>query len=778
MPCCERGGEGDRLLHRARLERRHHRRVDRRVRVDRVRVGRRRTCPTTPAPAPARCARRGPPPARLARRDSGTAWSRYCCATYCRFWSIVSLTVAPLLRRLGRRAAARVDVAEVVDGVGHRAVAAGQHVVVLRLDAGRAGAVGVHGADDVRRRSCRPGTAAGSWPGCRCRAAPGPSPAARPAATAPWPAARTGPAGPAPREIAARVTREQRRELRGVAIAVGRLHLLRVGGDVLGVGGVGQRRAVAVEDRAAQRVQRRSCRPAARPPRRRSRWWSTPCSWTSRPPITSSRVQTAAKPVAQPAVEPPSRSRRGLAGAGSRRSRRAALAARRGCRAAARWLAAGVRGAGARRRGAGARCGAGGAARAAAGRRRGGATLAAAAAARRGLAAWGHRSPPGSVTVGVGVGVGFGVGVGSTSAVARRLRGLRRLAGRRRARGLRAVDFAAPSTSRRRRGAAARGRPSATSSASASSCGVAATSGGRVGRRRAGPARAPCRPGRRRGTPGCWPAPCRAAPRRRARLRRGGAGGDLVAQLLHLRGDARRRARRGRGGAARWPPTRCSARAAAPGRRRPARRRAPRTARGGACRGSWLRRGACAGRRGRRSLTRCAGCARRRAAAPTPPAGWPSISAVARRLGAAGQQPQLRAVLGQRHRQVRPAWCRWPARRTPASRSGPPASGRPARRCGRRPCSASSAAGTAVAHRVELAVDLDAQRLEGALGRVAAGPAGRGGDRLTHQFGQLGGRPQRGHPALAIDGLGDAQREALLAVLAQDPGQLGHRVAR
>ncbi len=55
-------------------------------------------------------------------------------------------------------------------------------------------------------------------------------------------------------------------------------------------------------------------------------------------------------------------------------------------------------------------------------------------------------------------------------------------------------------------------------------------------------------------------------------------------------------------------------------------------------------------------------------------------------------------------------------------------------------------------------------------------PPGRGGDRRPHQLGQLRGRGQRGGAAGAVDRLGDPPGEALLAVLAQHPGELGDRV--
>ena len=89
--------------------------------------------------------------------------------------------------------------------------------------------------------------------------------------------------------------------------------------------------------------------------------------------------------------------------------------------------------------------------------------------------------------------------------------------------------------------------------------------------------------------------------------------------------------------------------------------------------------------------------------------------------------------------------------------------------------SASTAAGSARASDVELAVDLDAQRLEGALGgwppvrRVAAGIEERTSS-ASRAVPVNGSRR-----ALADDGVGDPPGEPLLAVLPQHPGQLARR---
>ena len=87
------------------------------------------------------------------------------------------------------------------------------------------------------------------------------------------------------------------------------------------------------------------------------------------------------------------------------------------------------------------------------------------------------------------------------------------------------------------------------------------------------------------------------------------------------------------------------------------------------------------------------------------------------------------------------------------------------------------AAGSAAGQRRQLPVDLDPQRLEGALGRVPAGTPGRGRDRVPDQLDQPRRRGDRLRRAGSRDGLGDPPGEPLLAVLPQHPGQLVHRVA-
>lgn len=76
----------------------------------------------------------------------------------------------------------------------------------------------------------------------------------------------------------------------------------------------------------------------------------------------------------------------------------------------------------------------------------------------------------------------------------------------------------------------------------------------------------------------------------------------------------------------------------------------------------------------------------------------------------------------------------------------------------------------------ELVVDLDPERLEGALRRVSAGTAGRRRDHVVEQLDQAGRVGERGRLTLADDRAGDLLGELLLAVRAQDPGQVGSAV--
>ena len=77
----------------------------------------------------------------------------------------------------------------------------------------------------------------------------------------------------------------------------------------------------------------------------------------------------------------------------------------------------------------------------------------------------------------------------------------------------------------------------------------------------------------------------------------------------------------------------------------------------------------------------------------------------------------------------------------------------------------------------ELVVDLDAQRLEGPLGRVArAGALHPHRDRLAHELDEAGGHGPGGDIALGDDPLSDAAGEALIAVLAQHASEVLDRV--
>ena len=77
----------------------------------------------------------------------------------------------------------------------------------------------------------------------------------------------------------------------------------------------------------------------------------------------------------------------------------------------------------------------------------------------------------------------------------------------------------------------------------------------------------------------------------------------------------------------------------------------------------------------------------------------------------------------------------------------------------------------------ELVVDLDAQRLEGPLGRVArAGALHLHRDRLAHELDEAGGHGPGGDIALGDDPLSDAAGEALIAVLAQHASEVLDRV--
>ena len=74
--------------------------------------------------------------------------------------------------------------------------------------------------------------------------------------------------------------------------------------------------------------------------------------------------------------------------------------------------------------------------------------------------------------------------------------------------------------------------------------------------------------------------------------------------------------------------------------------------------------------------------------------------------------------------------------------------------------------------RAELVVDLDPQRLEDALGRMALAEARRRRDRLLDRLDEVAGALERLLGAAADDRARDLAREALLAVAAEDVGEL------
>ena len=78
----------------------------------------------------------------------------------------------------------------------------------------------------------------------------------------------------------------------------------------------------------------------------------------------------------------------------------------------------------------------------------------------------------------------------------------------------------------------------------------------------------------------------------------------------------------------------------------------------------------------------------------------------------------------------------------------------------------------AAGQRLELVVDLDAQRLEDAARRVAGGEPGRRRDRALDHVDELPGGLEGLQGALALDAARDVARVALLAVAAEDVGEL------
>ena len=79
--------------------------------------------------------------------------------------------------------------------------------------------------------------------------------------------------------------------------------------------------------------------------------------------------------------------------------------------------------------------------------------------------------------------------------------------------------------------------------------------------------------------------------------------------------------------------------------------------------------------------------------------------------------------------------------------------------------------------RRQLAVDLDPQRLKGALGRMAPVPASRCGDILVDHLNQLSGGLEGPPGPLRHDRGGNPAGEALLPVLPQYPTQITFRIA-
>ena len=76
---------------------------------------------------------------------------------------------------------------------------------------------------------------------------------------------------------------------------------------------------------------------------------------------------------------------------------------------------------------------------------------------------------------------------------------------------------------------------------------------------------------------------------------------------------------------------------------------------------------------------------------------------------------------------------------------------------------------------LELLVHRDAQRLEGALGGMAAAGLRGGGDRSLEERDELAGAGQRRVPALFDDAAGDAAGEALVAEVVEDAGDLDRK---
>ncbi len=168
------------------------------------------------------------------------------------------------------------------------------------------------------------------------------------------------------------------------------------------------------------------------------------------------------------------------------------------------------------------------------------------------------------------------------------------------------------------------------------------------------------------------------------------------------------------------------------------------------------------------------GSARPREGGPTRIAGCRAVPGRGH-LGAAGQQPQVCRVLRERDRQAGRRAVRRAGREdglgdavlegVVGEDDDPAADGERLDRGGQ----------GSLPDR-ELGVDLDPQGLERPLGRVPSGALGGGGHDVAQQVDEACGRREGCPLPLAHDGRGDLAGEALLAVVAQDPDEVGHGI--